>query len=65
MDRISLMWPFGLAYFEVLDPKVLNRKYQRAKYETLARKNKVIKKLRHERKYLHQEKLTVDSKDKY
>lgn len=59
------MWPFGLAYFEVLDPKGLNRKYQRAKCETLARKNKVIKKLRHERKYLHQKKLTVDSKDKY
>lgn len=32
--------PFGLAYFEVFDPKGLSRKYQRAKCETLARKNK-------------------------
>ena len=57
--------PFGLAYFEVLDAKGLTRKYQRAKCETLARKNKVIKQLSHERKYLHQTKLAVDSKDKY
>lgn len=65
MDRIGLMLPFGLAYFEVLDPRGLNKKYQRAKCETLARKNKVIKKPRHERKYLHQKKLAVDLKDKY
>lgn len=65
LDRIGLVLPFGLACFEVLDPKGLTRKYQRAKCETLARKNKVIKQLRHERKYLHQKKLAVDSKDKY
>lgn len=57
--------PFGLTSFEVLDPKGLTIKYQRAKCETLARKNKVIEQLRHERKYLHQKKLAVVSKDKY